>query len=93
MQNTDLPLPPLALALGRLRQPRLAPRGWPYATPRTPTETAATATAPVRPQAQPEHDFLRLLPEPALFGELPAERPAPALIPGAEAARTYWFDL
>ena len=91
MQTTDLPLPPLALALGRLRQPRPAPRGWPYAaTTRNTTEPAITT----RPQTQPEHDFLRLLPEPALFGELPAERPAPAAIPGAEAARsTYWFDL
>lgn len=93
MQAIEQNLPPLALALGRLRQPRLAPRGWPYATPRTPAEPAIAATAPARPQTQPDNDFLRLLPEPALLGELPTERPAPPTIPGAEAARTYWFDL
>lgn len=91
MQTTEYPLPPLALALGRLRQPRPAPRGWPYAaTPRTTTDPTANTR---RGQPQPANDFLRVLPEPALVGELPAEHPAPPAIPGAEAGRTYWFDL
>jgi hypothetical protein len=38
------------------------------------------------------HDFLRIVPEPALTGELPPPPPSLA-IPGPEAARTYWFDL
>jgi hypothetical protein len=90
MNALDPQLPPLALALGRLRQPRPAPRTtWPFA-PRPageplPEETpppAATATAP-------DHDFLRVLPEPALTGELPTARSAP---PPA-FNRPYWFDL
>lgn len=41
-----------------------------------------------------EHDLLRLMPEPALTGELPEPPPRPvAAVPGPEAARTYWFDL
>lgn len=88
MQTTTPALPPLAQALGRLRQPRPAPaRAWPFA-PRP----AGTPAA--------RHDFLEVLPEPALTGELPPARPAahgPAGatggIPGPEAARTYWFDL
>ena len=80
--NTETVLPPLALALGRLRQPRpAAPRAWPYA-PR------AAATAPT-------HDFLVVAPADALLGDETFNRettPA-AAIPGAEAARTYWFDL
>ena len=79
MNTIEAQFPPLAQALGRIRQPR----PWPYA-PRP----AALATAP-------EHDLLRLMPEPALTGDLPEKaRPAPApAIPGPEAARTYWFDL
>jgi hypothetical protein len=48
-----------------------------------------------RPAAALEHDLLRLMPEPALTGELPEPPPRPpaAGIPGPEAARTYWFDL
>jgi hypothetical protein len=92
MQATEQTFPPLALALGRLRQPRPAPRGWPYAAT---TRATTDAAAPVaRPQRQPENDFLRLLPEPALFGELPVERPAPPANPGPEAApATNRFDL
>jgi hypothetical protein len=85
--NTENPnFPPLAQALGRLRQPT---RAWPYA-PRP----AGLAPDPGRP-AEPAHDFLRMMPEPALTGELPPE-PAPRIAPAtprAEAARTYWFDL
>lgn len=80
--NTEYPnFPPLAQALCRLRQPA---RAWPYA-PRPPELAPAPQTTP----AEAANDFLRILPEPALTGDLPA---APA-IPGAEAARTYWFDL
>jgi hypothetical protein len=85
--NTENPnFPPLAQALGRLRQPA---RAWPYA-PR-PAELARDPE-PLAAFAEAAHDFLRILPEPALTGELPAAPVAPA-IPGAEAARTYWFDL
>jgi len=78
--NTENPqFPPLALALGRLRQPR----AWPY-SPR-PAELAQT-----RP-AEAVNDFLRVLPgQPAAFE--PAAS-ADVFVPGAEAARTYWFDL
>jgi hypothetical protein len=80
MNTIEAQLPPLAQALGRLRQPR----AWPYA-PR-PEAVAATPA--------PEHDLLRLMPEPALTGDLPEKpRPAATAIPGPEAARTYWFDL
>ncbi len=80
MNPIDTQMPPLAQALGRLRQPR----AWPYA-PRT---------EPLTPIPAPEHDLLRLMPEPALTGDLPEKpRPAAAAIPGPEAARTYWFDL
>ena len=80
MNPSEAQFPPLAQALGRLRQPR----PWPYA-PRP---------ALARPATAPEHDLLRLMPEPALTGELPEKpRPAAAAIPGPEAARTYWFDL
>lgn len=86
--NTENPnFPPLAQALGRLRQPA---RAWPYA-PR-PADLAAEPPANI---AEAAHDFLRILPEPALTGDLPPAH-APrfaAAIPGAEAARTYWFDL
>jgi len=78
-ENPHFPL--LAQALGRLRQPQ---RAWPY-TPRPPELT----TAPLTDPATPAHDFLRILPEPALTGDLP---PAPAA-PPAQAARIYWFDL
>lgn len=79
MKTNEAQLPPLAQALGRIRQPR----PWPYA-PR-----------PAAPGDAPGHDLLRLMPEPALTGDLPeAPRPAPLPpIPGPEAARTYWFDL
>lgn len=80
MNTIEAQLPPLAQALGRLRQPR----AWPYA-PR-PGFAAPTPA--------PEHDLLRLMPEPALTGDLPEKAlPAAAAIPGPEAARTYWFDL
>ena len=91
--------PPLAQALGRLRQPR----GWPYATrpaePATP-ETALAANTTATP-ALPDHDFLRMLPEPALTGDLPTNKPTAAretltaveAIALAPLNRTYWFDL
>ena len=83
--NTETLLPPLALALGRLRQPRpAAPRPRPYA-PR------ANATA-----AAPTNDFLVVAPADFLTGNHAAFGPLvppAATIPGAEAARTYWFDL
>lgn len=89
--NTEYPnFPPLAQALCRLRQPA---RAWPYA-PR-PAELAPEPEPLTTTLAEAAHDFLRILPEPALTGDLPAvppPQPAPA-IPGAEAARTYWFDL
>ncbi len=89
--------PPLAQALGRLRQPR----AWPYA-PRaaeTPPPDAALETA------LPPNDFLRMLPEPALSAKLPVAKPTapPAqereTLTAVEALalaplnRTYWFDL
>ncbi len=80
--NTETLLPPLALALGRLRQPRpAAPRAWPYAP---------------RAAATPTNDFLVVAPADALLGENGTFNPQPTpatAIPGAEAARTYWFDL
>lgn len=90
MNTLDTQLPPLAQALGRLRQNQTRPatgpaRAWPFA-PRP-------AGGP-----GPAHDLLDVLPEPALTGDLPPARPErdaamfPA-VPGAEAARTYWFDL
>jgi hypothetical protein len=88
--NTENPnFPPLAQALGRLRQPA---RAWPYA-PR-PAELTRTPE-PVAAFAEAAHDFLRILPEPALTCEMPATPASPLApaIPGAEAARTYWFDL
>lgn len=87
MNTENLNFPPLAQALGRLRQPA---RAWPYA-PRPPELAPAPQAAP----AEAANDFLRILPEPALTGDLPpvpAPQAAP-VIPGAEAARTYWFDL
>jgi hypothetical protein len=83
MNTTEALFPPLAQALGRLRQPR----AWPYA-PRPPLPARALADVEAT-----GHDLLRLMPEPALVGDLPATKPRPAAIPGAEAARTYWFDL
>ena len=84
--NTDNPqFPPLALALGRLRQPR----AWPYA-PR-PAELA-----PAPQPAAAGHDFLRILPGHRAALETPeftTAAIAAAGVPGAEAARTYWFDL
>ncbi len=90
--NTEYPnFPPLAQALCRLRQPA---RAWPYA-PRPPELTEARTPFVGPGPAEAAHDFLRILPEPALTGDLPAvppPQPAPP-IPGAGAARTYWFDL
>ena len=90
MQTIEAQFPPIAQALGRLR-PTL--RSWPFATKPTPPNTATT----VQPQRDTEtarHDFLRIVPEPVLTGELPPPRPAtptPTALP--ETNRTYWFDL
>ncbi|MBC8011274.1 MAG: hypothetical protein H7067_14400 [Burkholderiales bacterium] len=96
--------PPLAQALGRLRQPR----AWPYANRTTDAATAPETTptdAPddATPAAAPaDNDFLRILPEPALTGDLPEAKPAAptrAPLTAIEAIalaplnRTYWFDL
>lgn len=98
MTAPETQYPPLAQALGRLRQPRV----WPYAarpaeTP--PPDDATPATA------LPPNDFLRMLPDPALTAEPPAAKPktAPATdretLTAVEALalaplnRTYWFDL
>ncbi len=89
MNALDPQLPPLALALGRLRQPRPAHRTtWPFA-PRPAGEPLPEELPPTVRATAPEHDFLRVLPEPALTGELPAPRSAP---PPA-FNRPYWFDL
>jgi hypothetical protein len=79
-------LPPLALALGRLRQPRPAHRTtWPFA-PRP----AGDPFPEELPQANASgNDFLRVHPEPALTGELPA----PGSSPASPLSRPYWFDL
>ena len=88
--------PPIAQALGRLRQPR----PWPYAA--RPAETRLPDDA--APEAAlPPNDFLRMLPEPALAGGPPAKKPAPTTerpaLTAVEALalaplnRTYWFDL
>ncbi len=82
-----LELPPIASALGRLRQNRPAPRAWPFA----PLASAPTpATAP-----EPRNDFLITTLAPGLLKTTtPDVLPAMPEIPGAEAARTtYWFDL
>ncbi len=80
--HTETLLPPLALALGRLRQPRPdAPRPWPYVP---------------RATIVPTNDFLIVAPAEALLGHTAAcnsVRSTATAIPGAEAARTYWFDL
>ena len=102
MTALETQFPPLAQALGRLRQTR----GWPYA-PR-PAEPAAAQPAPA------DNDFLRILPEPVLTDDLPETKPVPAngplpatTKPGptretltaietialAPLNRTYWFDL
>jgi len=86
--NTESLLPPLALALGRLRQPRPAAlRTWSF----TPT---LGATHPVTERA-PSNDFLLIVAaEPSPSGTQVTELGnGIAAIPGAEAARTYWFDL
>ena len=89
MNPTDTQTPPAATTPGRLRQPR----PWPYATRPT--------GAPLPETDAPEHDLLRLMPEPALAGDLPPPKPAPARdrLTAAEAIalaplpRTFWFDL
>ncbi len=89
MTTQDPQLPPLALALGRLRQARTTPRTtWPFA-PRPDDPHPPAEPPPAAPSAMPVHDFLRVLPEPALTGELPREQPAPL----KPTNRPYWFDL
>lgn len=87
--NTENPnIPLLAQALGRLRQPTPT-RAWPYA----PRPAELTRNPPRT--TEPEHDFLRMMPEPALVGDLPPE-PAPTAAPTTlrtEGTRPYWFDL
>ncbi|MEN9841372.1 MAG: hypothetical protein RL376_1172 [Verrucomicrobiota bacterium] len=80
-------LPPLALALGRLRTPRPAPRAWPFAP--------LPSTPPPAPEPAPRNDFLVVTLAPTLLKTATLdELPAIPEIPGAEAARTtYWFDL
>ncbi len=83
MNTLEAQFPPLAQALGRLRQPDHGP---------------AAARALALLDETPAHDLLRLMPEPALAADLPGlaapqARALPARIPGPEAARTYWFDL
>lgn len=88
MNALETQFPPLAQALGRLRQPR----SWPYATRPTEPATAqaardgnATADATAAPT---DNDFLRILPEPALTGDLPEATPIttrPAPTTGAAA--------
>ncbi len=85
--NTDLALPPLALALGRLQQPRqTTPRAWPF----------APAPAALRQNDTPAtmNDFLIITAANVLLNDnTPLATEPAAGIPGAEAARTYWFDL
>jgi hypothetical protein len=89
MTAHDPQLPPLALALGRLRQPRPAHRTtWPFA-PRPAGEPLPEELPPAAPPTAPAHDFLRVVPEPALTGDLPSARNAPA----PPVNRPYWFDL
>lgn len=89
MNTENYVFPPLAQTHAR---PRQAARAWPCA-PRP-----AELSLPAARCADAGHDFLRILPEPALTCELPAA-PPPQLpkilppVPGAGAARTYWFDL
>jgi|GEM_PF-2032263 len=86
MTDQDPTLPPLALALGRLRQPRTSPRPtWPFA----PRPAGDPLPEEFPPTTAPGHDFLRVHPEPALTGELPAPRRTPA----SPLNRPYWFDL
>lgn len=90
MTNQDPPLPPLALALGRLRQPRPALRAaWPFAPRPAGDPLPAETLPPGDTLTGPSHDFLRILPEPALNGDLPPPRPTPA----TALNRPYWFDL
>ena len=88
MQTIENQFPPIAQALGRLRP---ALRNWPYApkngAPPPPTTDKRNTEAY-------GHDFLRILPEPALTGELPPAlpaQPAPQALPKLD--RPYWFDL
>jgi hypothetical protein len=79
MTTLEAQLPPLAQALGRLRQPRLAP-----GRPRFDADAGHDLL-----RLMPEPALAADLPALAE----PAHRPAAAAIPGPEAARTYWFDL
>ena len=117
MHTLETQFPPLAQALGRLRQPRT----WPYAARPAQTDAPAT-TAPDTTQPNlpaiatgafagavgaddlAENDFLRVLPDPALTGDLPPTRPVAhpdqrAALTAFEAIalapmnRVYWFDL
>lgn len=100
MTTQPLPFPPLAQALGRLRARPAAPRAWP-ANPRPlPQTDAAGEPARPAPETAPEagHDFLRMIPEPALCETAPAPAAPPRLTPAEAIAlapinRTFWFDL
>jgi hypothetical protein len=85
--DTEILLPPLALALARLRQPRPAtPRTWPYAP--------QTTTMPTAPVTATTNDFLIMVPAAALLADaLPPTPERAAAATGQSAARTYWFDL
>jgi hypothetical protein len=87
MNTEPAPLPPLALALGRLQQPRPnPPRAWPF----------APAPAALRQAAPPAttNDFLVITAANILLNADTTLATEPAVrVPGVEAARTYWFDL
>lgn len=105
MQTTPIPsMPPLALALGRLRPRGTAanPRAWPFA-PR-PTDTPASEPQRGENQPAPANDFLILNPSPTLTagsGPTPTPTAARRSQPEAELpllvdprnGGTYWFDL
>lgn len=81
-------LPPIATALGRLRQKRPAPRTWPFAP--LPDELRHVAQ-----ETTPSNDFLVTILAPELLPGASGPAPFPPCpIPEPEAARsTYWFDL
>ena len=85
--DTEILLPPLALALGRLRQPRpAAPRPWPYGH--------QTEIMPTSPVTASTNDFLIMVPAGALLADaLPPTPERAAAVTGPNAARTYWFAL